>query len=145
MSICNMTSFSSSASLADNELNFISSSSLSSIITASESESTTLPSFIPVFPCLPNIRVPPSLILSEIPLRERRGFVEFIHIIPGSALVSESTQMPAKGQLEPRAGTDLDKGEMQQEMASKGNRKGCEAEERHYIPNSERAYKDVVN
>ncbi|KAE9403308.1 hypothetical protein BT96DRAFT_917568, partial [Gymnopus androsaceus JB14] len=41
------------------------------------------------------IRVPPPLILSDIPLRERRGFTEFI---------TESAPMPAKGQLEPRAG-----------------------------------------
>ncbi|KAF9059698.1 hypothetical protein BDP27DRAFT_1430999 [Rhodocollybia butyracea] len=76
----------------------------SPLITDFETESLTLPSFVPAFPYLPNIHVPPPLVLPEIPLRERRGFLEFIHITPGSAYASES-QMPAKGQLEPRAGS----------------------------------------
>ncbi|KAJ3984114.1 hypothetical protein F5890DRAFT_1554347 [Lentinula detonsa] len=57
-------------------------------------------------PYIANIHVPPPLLLSDTPLRERRGFVEFIPIIPRSAPDSpESVPMPAKGQLEPKAGT----------------------------------------
>jgi hypothetical protein len=93
---------SSTSSLSDIE-NPHSSHTLSSLITDFETESLNFSSLVPVFPYLPNIRVPP-LVLPEIPLRERRGFLEFIHITPGSGFVSES-QMPAKGQLEPRAGS----------------------------------------
>ncbi|KAE9407386.1 hypothetical protein BT96DRAFT_131653 [Gymnopus androsaceus JB14] len=50
------------------------------------------------------IRVPPPLILSDVPLRERRGFTEFISIIPRPEHFQDSAPMPAKGQLEPRAG-----------------------------------------
>ncbi|KIK59266.1 hypothetical protein GYMLUDRAFT_74528 [Collybiopsis luxurians FD-317 M1] len=56
------------------------------------------------FPFLPTIRVPPPLILSEVPLRERRGFNQSIIIIPRPELPSESMPKPARGQLEPRAG-----------------------------------------
>ncbi|KAE9382356.1 hypothetical protein BT96DRAFT_930297 [Gymnopus androsaceus JB14] len=42
--------------------------------------------------------VPPPLILSDVPLRERRGFTEFITVIPRSELLQESAPMPAKGQ-----------------------------------------------
>ncbi|KAF9063696.1 hypothetical protein BDP27DRAFT_1426609 [Rhodocollybia butyracea] len=104
MSIYNMIYPSSSTSLSDVENHCLLSPTLSSLITDFEAESLTFPSFVPVFPYLPNIRVPPPLVLPEIPLRERRGFLEFIHITPGSAFGSES-QIPAKGQLEPRAGS----------------------------------------
>ncbi|KAJ3792749.1 hypothetical protein GGU11DRAFT_760500 [Lentinula aff. detonsa] len=57
-------------------------------------------------PYIANIRVPPPLLLSNTPLRERRGFVDFIPIIPRSAPdSSESAPILAKGHLEPKAGT----------------------------------------
>ncbi|KAJ3813387.1 hypothetical protein EV368DRAFT_77440 [Lentinula lateritia] len=51
---------------------------------------------------LPLIRVPPPLILSETPLRERRGFAEFITITPRSDVHVKNT---AKGQIQPTAGS----------------------------------------
>ncbi|KAJ3869848.1 hypothetical protein EV359DRAFT_76284 [Lentinula novae-zelandiae] len=63
--------------------------------------SDPLPSLVPAFPYTPNIRVPPPLILPELPLRERRGFIEFIQITPRTAF---AVPMPAKGQLEPKSG-----------------------------------------
>ncbi|GAW07946.1 hypothetical protein LENED_009975 [Lentinula edodes] len=68
---------------------------------ALSSSSDPLPSLVPAFPYTPNIRVPPPLILPELPLRERRGFIEFIQITPRTAF---AVSMPAKGQLEPKAG-----------------------------------------
>lgn len=60
-----------------------------------------LPSLVPAFPYTPNIRVPPPPILPELPLRERRGFIEFIQITPRTAF---AVPMPAKGHLEPKTG-----------------------------------------
>ncbi|KAF5375742.1 hypothetical protein D9757_008996 [Collybiopsis confluens] len=57
------------------------------------------------FPFLPTIGVPPLLVLSEISLRERRGFNEFITIIPNAEFPKASASKPARGQLEPRAGS----------------------------------------
>eukprot|EP00914_Ancora_sagittata_P013185 GHVO01025675.1.p1 GENE.GHVO01025675.1~~GHVO01025675.1.p1 ORF type:complete len:160 (+),score=1.19 GHVO01025675.1:58-480(+) len=72
---------------------------------SSSSTDFSFPPFTSVFPYLPEIRVPPSLMPSETPLRERRGFLEFITITPRPELsVQASAPMPAKGQLEPRAG-----------------------------------------
>ncbi|KAF5350825.1 hypothetical protein D9757_013538 [Collybiopsis confluens] len=71
----------------------------------------TIPSEIEVissplcFPfLLPIIGVPPLLVLSEVPLRERRGFNEFITIIPSAEFLNALASKPARGQLEPRAG-----------------------------------------
>ncbi|KAJ3759624.1 hypothetical protein EV360DRAFT_69360 [Lentinula raphanica] len=66
--------------------------------------STSMPALSTFVP--PNIRVPPPLPIPEIPLRERRGFVEFIPITPRSVLgdTAQSVPMPAKGHLEPKAG-----------------------------------------
>ncbi|KAJ3999857.1 hypothetical protein F5050DRAFT_1709430 [Lentinula boryana] len=50
---------------------------------------------------LPAIRAPPPLLLSEIPLRERRGFFEFIIIVPRVDIPGKKA---ARGQLEPKAG-----------------------------------------
>ncbi|KIK59273.1 hypothetical protein GYMLUDRAFT_245349 [Collybiopsis luxurians FD-317 M1] len=77
-------------------------------ISTPSSSSTTSTSDIKVnslsFPFLPTIRVPPPLILPEVPLRERRGFTESITIISRPEHPSELMPKPARGQLEPRAG-----------------------------------------
>ncbi len=78
-----------------------SSSSATSSLPSATSSSSFIPSSVPAFPYTPSIRVPPPLLLSEIPLRERRGFCEFVTIIPRPEC---SAPMPARGQLEPRAG-----------------------------------------
>ncbi|KAJ4482856.1 hypothetical protein C8J55DRAFT_559678 [Lentinula edodes] len=74
---------------------------LSSPPALSSSFSDPLPSLVPAFPYTPDVRVPPPLILPELPLRERRGFTEFIQITPRTAF---AVPMPAKGQLEPKTG-----------------------------------------
>ncbi|KIK61033.1 hypothetical protein GYMLUDRAFT_587006 [Collybiopsis luxurians FD-317 M1] len=78
-----------------------SSSSTTSMSDIQINSSSTLPLS---FPYLSTIRVPPPLELPEVPLRERRGFSEFITIIPRPELPMESMPMPARGQLEPRTG-----------------------------------------
>ncbi|KAJ4487075.1 hypothetical protein C8J55DRAFT_558156 [Lentinula edodes] len=67
----------------------------------SDTLSFSLLTLIPELIDLPIIRVPPPLILSETPLRERRGFAEFITITPRANAIGE---ISAKGQIEPTAG-----------------------------------------
>ncbi|KAJ3923850.1 hypothetical protein F5877DRAFT_73997 [Lentinula edodes] len=68
----------------------------------SDALSFTLLSLIPELVDLPFIRVPPPLTLSEIPLRERRGFEEFITITPPPDVIGKKS---AKGQIQPTAGS----------------------------------------
>ncbi|GAV99279.1 hypothetical protein LENED_000723 [Lentinula edodes] len=68
----------------------------------SDALSFTLLSLIPELVDLPFIRVPPPLTLSEIPLRERRGFEEFITITPRPDVIGKKS---AKGQIQPTAGS----------------------------------------
>ncbi|KAJ3896348.1 hypothetical protein GG344DRAFT_72181 [Lentinula edodes] len=68
----------------------------------SDALSFTLLSLIPALVDLPLIRVPPPLTLSETPLRERRGFEQFITITPRSEVVGKQS---AKGQIQPTAGS----------------------------------------
>eukprot|EP00918_Siedleckia_nematoides_P097760 GHVU01214138.1.p1 GENE.GHVU01214138.1~~GHVU01214138.1.p1 ORF type:complete len:158 (+),score=8.80 GHVU01214138.1:55-474(+) len=98
MSVTNIFTPSSSTHLSDFEDN------QNSPALSSSSTDFSFPPFAPAFPHLPKIRVPPPLILSETPLRERRGFLEFITITPRPELLQASAPVPAKGQLEPRAG-----------------------------------------
>ncbi|KAJ3881910.1 hypothetical protein F5051DRAFT_436542 [Lentinula edodes] len=67
----------------------------------SDALSFTLLSLIPELVDLPLIRVPPPLTLSETPLRERRGFEQFITITPSDVVGKQS----AKGQIQPTAGS----------------------------------------
>ncbi|KAJ3936005.1 MAG: hypothetical protein NXY57DRAFT_957697 [Lentinula lateritia] len=68
----------------------------------SDALSFTLLSLIPELVDLPLIRVPPPLTLSETPLRERRGFEQFVSITPRSDVVGKNS---AKGQIQPTAGS----------------------------------------